>query len=159
MHTFSFCNALQQVLGRGEAGLKVLRGIFHGAMSIYVDRFLNIPRAQLPGESSLGHLPSAPGALREGILTALDQRKGWSEVPNLVIRYLRLGYPEQDLVDTLTFATGKGSRRTIKRDIAQPYCIEKLQTFHNLVHNSSGDDFFASGQFDLTCAFQSTGDR
>ena len=105
MHTFSFCNALQQVLARGEVGLNVLRGIFHGAMSIYVDRFLNIPRAQLPGESSLGHLPSAPGALREGILTALDQRKGWSEVPNLVIRYLRLGYPEQDLVDTLTFAT------------------------------------------------------
>jgi len=105
MHTFSFCNALQQVLARGEVGLNVLRGLFHGAMSIYVDRFLNIPRAQLPSESSLERLSSAPEVLREGILTALDQRKDWSEVPNLVVRYLRLGHPEPDLVDTLTFAT------------------------------------------------------
>ncbi|MGA8656353.1 MAG: Rieske 2Fe-2S domain-containing protein [Chthoniobacterales bacterium] len=105
MHTFSFCNGLHQVLARGEAGAEVLRGLYHAAMSIYVDRFLNIPRAQPPGETALEHLPTAPGALREGILSALDQRKGWSEVPSLVVRYLRLGYPEPDLVDTLTFAT------------------------------------------------------
>ena len=105
MHTFSFCNGLHQVLVRGKAGVEVLRGMYHAAMSIYVDRFLNIPRAQLPGETALENLPTAPGALREGILSALDQRKGWSEVPSLVIRHLRLGYPESDLVDTLTFAT------------------------------------------------------
>ena len=105
MHTFSFCSALHQVLARGEAGVDVLRGIYHAAMSIYVDRFLNLPRAQLPGENQLENLPAAPGALREGILSGLDQRKGWSEVPSLVVRYLRLGHPEPDLVDTLTFAT------------------------------------------------------
>jgi hypothetical protein len=74
-------------------------------MSIYVDRFLNIPRAQLPGEMPLDKLPTAPGLLREAILSSLDQRKGWAEVPNLVVRYLRMGHPERDLVDTLTFAT------------------------------------------------------
>ena len=105
MHTFSFCNALYQVLARGGAEVNVLRGIYHAAMAIYVDRFLNIPRAQRPGETALEKLPSAPGLLREGILSALDQRKNWSEVPNLVVRFLRLGYPESDLVDTLTFAT------------------------------------------------------
>jgi hypothetical protein len=105
MHTFSFCNALYQVLARGGAGASVLRGMYHAAMSIYVDRFLNIPRAQLPDEALLEKLPSAAGLLREGILSCLDQRKGWSEVPNLVVRYLRLGHPEPDLVDTLTFAT------------------------------------------------------
>ena len=105
MHTFSFCNALYQVLARGGADANVLRGVYHAAMSIYVDRFLNIPRAQLPGETSLEKLPTAPGLLREGILSSLDQRKGWSEVPSLVVRYLRLGHPERDLVDTLTFAT------------------------------------------------------
>jgi hypothetical protein len=105
MHTFSFCNALHQVLARGGAEVNVLRGMYHAAMSIYVDRFLNIPRAQLPGETPLEKLPTAPGLLREGILSSLDQRKGWSEVPSLVVRYLRLGYPEPDLVDTLTFAT------------------------------------------------------
>jgi len=105
MHTFSFCNALYQVLARGGADGNVLRGMYHAAMAIYVDRFLNIPRAQLPGETSLEKLPTAPGLLREGILSSLDQRKGWSEVPSLVVRYLRLGHPERDLVDTLTFAT------------------------------------------------------
>ena len=105
MHTFSFCNALHQVLARGRTEVSVLRGMYHAAMSIYVDRFLNIPRAQLPGETRLEKLPIEPSSLREGILSCLDQRKGWSEVPNLVVRYLRLGHPEADLVDTLTFAT------------------------------------------------------
>ena len=127
MHTFSFCNALQQVLARGEVGLNVLRGIFHGAMSIYVDRFLNIPRVQLPNESSLEHLSSAPEALREGILTALDQRKGWSEVPNLTVRYLRLGHPEPDLVDTLTFAT-----------VREDFDFHKLQVIEAAVTQAQG---------------------
>jgi hypothetical protein len=105
MHTFSFCNALYQVLARGETEVNVLRGMYHAAMSIYVDRFLNVPCAQVPGETPLEKLPTAPGLLREGILSSLDQRKGWSEVPSLVVRYLRLGHPEPDLVDTLTFAT------------------------------------------------------
>jgi hypothetical protein len=105
MHTFSFCNALYQVLARGGADVNVLRGMYHAAMSIYVDRFLNIPRAQLPGETPLEKLPIASDLLRGGILSSLDQRKGWGEVPSLVVRYLRLGHPEPDLVDTLTFAT------------------------------------------------------
>jgi nitrite reductase/ring-hydroxylating ferredoxin subunit len=105
MHTFSFCNALYQVLARGGTEVNVLRGVYHAAMSIYVDRFLNIPCAQLPGETPLENLPTAQASLREGILSSLDQRKSWSEVPSLVVRYLRLGHPEPDLVDTLTFAT------------------------------------------------------
>ena len=105
MHTFSFCNALHRVLARGEAGAELVRGLFHAAMSIYVDRFLNIPRAQLPSEQLLENLPTAADELRETILSALDQRKEWSEVPRLVLRYLRLGHPEAKLIDTLTFAT------------------------------------------------------
>jgi nitrite reductase/ring-hydroxylating ferredoxin subunit len=105
MHTFSFCNGLYQVLARGGADANVLRGMYHAAMSIYVDRFLNIPRAQLPGETPLETLPTAADLLLKAILSSLDQRKGWSEAPSLVVRYLRLGHPEPDLVDTLTFAT------------------------------------------------------
>jgi nitrite reductase/ring-hydroxylating ferredoxin subunit len=105
MHTFSFCNALHRVLARGETGPEVVRGLFHAAMSIYVDRFLNIPSAQLPGEQGLANLPSAADELRETILSTLDQRKEWSAVPRLALRYLRLGHPEANLIDTLTFAT------------------------------------------------------
>jgi nitrite reductase/ring-hydroxylating ferredoxin subunit len=104
-HTFSFCNALHRVLTRGETGSELVRGLFHAAMSIYVDRFLNIPRAQLPSEQPLENLPAAGGELLEAILSVLNQRKDWSEMPLLVLRYLRLGHPEPQLIDTLTFAT------------------------------------------------------
>jgi nitrite reductase/ring-hydroxylating ferredoxin subunit len=104
-HTFSFCNALHRVLARGETGSEVVRGLFHASMSIYLDRFLNIPRAQLPSEQPLENLPTAADELQEAMLSVLDQRKEWSELPRLVLRYLRLGYPEPKLIDTLTFAT------------------------------------------------------
>ena len=105
VHTFSFCNALHQVLSRHQTNPKVERGLFHAAMSIYVDRFLNIPSAKLPDGAALESLPSDADALLKGILETLDQRKGWSGVPSLVVRYLRLGHPESALIDTLTFAT------------------------------------------------------
>ena len=105
IHTFSFCNALYQVLSRGETNPEVERGLFHGAMSVYVDRFLNIPSAKLPDSAALESLPSDAEVLLTGILETLDQKKGWSAVPNLVVRYLRLGHSESALIDTLTFAT------------------------------------------------------
>jgi hypothetical protein len=105
VHTFSFCNALHQVLSRGEINPAIERGLLHGAMSIYVDRFLNIPSAKLPDGPTLESLPSAADTLLTAILEMLDQKKGWSPVPTLVARYLRLGHSESGLIDTLTFAT------------------------------------------------------
>ncbi|HEY4814324.1 MAG TPA: Rieske 2Fe-2S domain-containing protein [Chthoniobacterales bacterium] len=105
VHTFSFCNALHQVLSRGEANPEVERGLFHAAMSIYVDRFLNIPSARLPDGAALESLPTDPDGLLAAILEMLNQKKGWNAVPSLVVRYLRLGHPEPRLVDTLMFAT------------------------------------------------------
>jgi nitrite reductase/ring-hydroxylating ferredoxin subunit len=105
MHTFSFCHALHQVLVRSEGETDAVRGLFHAAMSIYTDRFLNIPRASLPGEKALDPLPGTPDEFREAMLSVLDQRRGWSELPRLVTGYLRRGYPEAVLIDTLTFGT------------------------------------------------------
>ena len=55
LHTFTFANAVHQGLRRlhGQAdGLFVrthlLRGVFDAAMSLYLDRFLNVPAARLP---------------------------------------------------------------------------------------------------------------
>jgi nitrite reductase/ring-hydroxylating ferredoxin subunit len=105
IHTFSFCNALTQVLARGETGPEIVKGLFHGAMSVYIDRFLNIPAAKLAGDQSLEDLPQAADELRNSMLGSLDARKGWSIQPGLVVRYLRLGYSEPELVDLLTLAT------------------------------------------------------
>ena len=47
LHTFTFSNAVYQGLRR-SASAELTRGVFDAAMSIYLDRFLNIPAAKLP---------------------------------------------------------------------------------------------------------------
>ena len=47
LHTFTFANAIHQGLRRA-ASAALVRGIFDAAMSVYLDRFLNVPAAPLP---------------------------------------------------------------------------------------------------------------
>ena len=47
LHTFTFANAVHQGLQRVES-IGLMRGIFDAAMSIYLDRFLNLPSVRLP---------------------------------------------------------------------------------------------------------------
>jgi hypothetical protein len=47
LHTFTFANAVEQGLRRSPSR-DLLRGIFDAAMSVYLDRFLNVPAARLP---------------------------------------------------------------------------------------------------------------
>lgn len=46
-HGFTAANALHQLVRRAPTALLV-RGIVHGALKIYLDRFLNVPAARLP---------------------------------------------------------------------------------------------------------------
>ena len=46
-HGFTAGNALHQALVRAPS-TDLLRGVFHGAMRVYLDRFLNVPAARLP---------------------------------------------------------------------------------------------------------------
>ena len=52
-HAFTAANALHQAL-RHSPSPALLRGVYHGALRIYLDRFLNIPAARLPGPPSDG---------------------------------------------------------------------------------------------------------
>ncbi len=56
-HAFTAANAVHQSLVR-EATPELVRAIFHGAMRVYLDRFLNVPAARLPhdGGGSLDEL-------------------------------------------------------------------------------------------------------
>ncbi len=45
LHTFTFANAMHQGMRRAPS-VELLRGVFDAAMSIYLDRFLNIPAAR-----------------------------------------------------------------------------------------------------------------
>ena len=56
MHTFTFANAVHQGLRRTPLR-ELVRGVFDAAMSLYLDRFLNVPAAKMP----LAKMPSTNG--------------------------------------------------------------------------------------------------
>ena len=51
LHTFTYSNALHQLLKRNQSP-DLTRGVFHGAMRVYLDRFFNIPPARRPPRPS-----------------------------------------------------------------------------------------------------------
>ncbi len=90
LHTFTFANAVHQGLRRLEGYeqpdeyLLLLRGVFDAAMSIYLDRFLNIPAARLPASNGMnGTAPSLPA-----LADLLDQQQQVNEAGNAVGSYL-----------------------------------------------------------------------
>jgi nitrite reductase/ring-hydroxylating ferredoxin subunit len=58
-HAFTAANALHQALTRNPT-FELLRGVIHGALRVYLDRFLNVPASPLPhgGWTDLGQLQS-----------------------------------------------------------------------------------------------------
>lgn len=108
-HTLIFANAVHQLVVRasdaaGEPGPDAVRAIFQAAIAVYIDRYLNVPPAKLPGDPSLEALPREGTALRAALLTLLDQRCEIDAAARIVSRYVRAGHPIEPLLDTLTFA-------------------------------------------------------
>jgi hypothetical protein len=107
LHTFTYCNALHQALKRCPSP-PLLRGVLHGAVSVYLDRFLNVPPARLPGEGdAVEGEPCDPSALLSRFLGLLDQREQVDAAARVVARYLRLRHPVRPLFDTLVRAVAR----------------------------------------------------
>ena len=99
LHTFTFANAVQQGLKRigtpvgDDAYIPLLRGVFDAAMSVYLDRFLNIPAARIPQPN--GKAANPPELLSE-LQAMLDRQQQVNEAGALVAQYLYGGgEPEQ----------------------------------------------------------------
>ena len=113
LHCFTYCNAVHQLLTRVTAERpteperpELLRALFHGAMQVYLIRFLNVPPTRLPdeGDDKLDDLPHDEGELRDAFLAALDRQGAVRTAGHLVARYLNLGHPVEPLIATLTRA-------------------------------------------------------
>ncbi len=50
-HGFTYANAVHQALVRAPSP-ELLRGVIHGALKVFLDRFLNVPAARLPSIAS-----------------------------------------------------------------------------------------------------------
>ena len=95
LHTFTFANAVHQGLRRVNS-FDLLRGVFDAAMSIYLDRFLNIPAARLPARD--GKLTN--GALSE-LEDMLNRQQQVNQAATMVARYLYNDAPPETLLATL----------------------------------------------------------
>ncbi len=109
-HVFTFCNGVQQMLIRAERPLdegrwlRCLRGLYHGAMALYLIRYLNRPPARLPDPAKGEDLPQDPKHLCKEILKAFDRQQQMNQSAALVARYLDLGHPLDPLIATLAEA-------------------------------------------------------
>ena len=86
-HTFTFANAVHQGMRR-VASPELLRGVFDAAMSIYLDRFLNVPAARLPKPDQT---VENPAKLLHELPELLDRQQQVSQVGELVGSYLYSG--------------------------------------------------------------------
>jgi hypothetical protein len=94
LHTFTFANAVQQGLRR-ISGLPddspyplLLRGVWDAAMSVYLDRFLNVPATPLPAFSpDQGDPPDVLAELR----ALLNRQQQVNEAARLVADYVNFG--------------------------------------------------------------------
>ena len=99
LHTFTYANALQQLLKRHQSS-EMLRGVYHGALRIYLDRFLNIPPARLPSKNGSADDPGGEAALAE-YLDLLNRQQQVDEAGRLIYDYVAAGHDTKVLFGTL----------------------------------------------------------
>jgi nitrite reductase/ring-hydroxylating ferredoxin subunit len=87
LHTFTFSNAVHQGLRRAPSP-ELLRGVFDAAMSVHLDRFLNVPPARLPESDGQ---EAAPEELLAELPALLDERQRVDAAGELVAGYLSGG--------------------------------------------------------------------
>jgi nitrite reductase/ring-hydroxylating ferredoxin subunit len=109
-HVFTFSNAVHQALKRIDVAtpepVEAVRALLHGAMALYLARYLNVPPASLPGErgDSLNDLPVAAKEVCAAMLDAFDRQRQIDAAARLVARFLTLGHPPETLIATLAQA-------------------------------------------------------
>ncbi len=86
------------------ASPEMLRGVFHGAMRVYLDRFLNVPPAPLPAPGESSHPLSDAEDFSQCFLTLLDTQQQVDAAGEMVYHYLPAGYPADRLYCTLVTA-------------------------------------------------------
>jgi nitrite reductase/ring-hydroxylating ferredoxin subunit len=79
-NTWTSCQALAQALSRAPS-VELARGLYHAAMRVYLDRFLNVPAARLPDER-----PATNGAAdgAASLLELLDREQQVAQAAGVV---------------------------------------------------------------------------
>jgi nitrite reductase/ring-hydroxylating ferredoxin subunit len=126
LHTFSFANAVEQGLRRLPARA-LLRGVLDAAISVHLDRFLNVPAARLPvPEEGVD-----PDALVADLHVLLDRQQSVEEAGQLVASYLGAGGDPDRLVAALV-----GCLLREDRNFHTIQCVEASVRQHALLRGT-----------------------
>ena len=139
LHTFTFANAVEQGLRRSPSP-ELLRGVFDAAMSIHLDRFLNVPAARLPAPD-----PDAnPDVLLDELPRLLDRQQQVVEAGQLVASFLGAGGDSRRLLAALGAALVREDRNfhTIQ-------CVEAAARQHELLapEDAAGMPLIAAARY------------
>lgn len=96
-HTFTYANAVHRATRRTDA-TELYRACFDGAMSVYLDRFLNSPRAPTPDP---GETERPPADIRADLLETFDEQGQVNRAATLVSEHFDAGGDPADLMRTL----------------------------------------------------------
>ncbi|WP_066389056.1 Rieske (2Fe-2S) protein [Neobacillus mesonae] len=99
LHTFTHAHAVHESLRRSTTP-ELTRAVFHGAMSVYLDRFLNIPSARRPEPKDVEAEPQKTSELLE----MMNKQQQVEESARWVVNYLARGGDKSDLFNTLGHA-------------------------------------------------------
>ena len=94
-HTFTYTNAVDQALRRSPSP-ELARGVLDGAMSVYLERFLNVPKQRIPS-------PDGSAANETALLAEFDRQQRVDETAQIVVDMLA-GGGQQDVIRLLGHA-------------------------------------------------------
>jgi len=97
-HAFTAANAVHQSVVRAPS-VELLRGVYQGALRVYLDRFLNVPAARLP---SVSH--DRGGSDLEDLQACWDTEGGVDDAGGITYRFLSKGGSPHALVAGLGHA-------------------------------------------------------
>jgi nitrite reductase/ring-hydroxylating ferredoxin subunit len=128
LHTFTFANAVEQGLRRSPS-VELLRGVLDAAMSVHLDRFLNVPAIRLPSAQP----DVTPEAVLEELPALLDRQQQVDEAGQLVASYLGAEGDPARLVAALGAALVRENRNfhTIQ-------CVDAAVRQHELLVGTDG---------------------
>ena len=93
-HGFTYANALHQCLVRHPSD-ELVRGVVHGALRVYLDRFLNVPAARLP---------AVEGADLADLQACWDAQGGVDRAGSIAYGWLQSGRDPRALIAALGHA-------------------------------------------------------
>ena len=138
LHTFTFANAVEQGLRR-SASPELVRGVLDAAMSVYLDRFLNVPATRLPKPQG-----GEPDSLLAELRDLYDRQQQVDEAGQLVASYLGAGGDADRLVAEL----GSSLLRE-DRNFHTIQCVEAAVRQHELLDGTgeSGLPLLAAARY------------